>query len=278
MPQLHAKSTKQNYTGAARRVETYAKAHNLDPWEQETWTSWIQSTTARPQGQLSYTKIASAIISLRSRPPLKMLGTHLRASGAEVPIHQAPPISRDHLSHPALLPYRLPVLLAWKTASRWDEITKLQRSALEVIPPSDSHPLQILVDWERNTKASRQDPHRASRWTIMEGSLVDEIAALLNKLQPTEAITHCTTKQIEAVLKKMPGQYSAHSFKAGAIDFATAALQKIPSLSLLEREARLCRLAKHKHPLDPPSTTLRYLRTHLEAARLLGSHESTRLL
>jgi hypothetical protein len=65
--------------------------------------------------------------------------------------------------------------------------------------------------------------------------------------------------------------------KAGALDVVTRKLEAM-NIPPLEKEVRLARLAKHQHPLDPRSTTLRYIRSLPAIARLLGTGETTALL
>lgn len=268
----------RNYTAVARRTEEWAKTQHPIPdlWAPQTWSAWIESTQTRPQGRLSYNKIATAICSLRQKLQGNPLALHRRSllgEGAATPIKQAPPLPRELLDHPTLRPHRLALLVAWKTASRWDEVQRITRESCTILPPTADNPLQVLVDWSDKTKASRCNPHRASRFTLIEGPLTEELRSLLLPLHPRATLTVMTTTALDTILR--PLGFSAHSIKAGALNVAAKALSSRPGL---ESEMLLSRLAKHQHPLDPTTTTLGYLRDHVALARTLGTHQVTRYL
>jgi hypothetical protein len=252
-PSILAQNTIKNYLAVARRAATWAQQQNIqDLWAPTTWSGWIASTNAQPQGRLSYNKCCTAIISLRALiidAPLKLQRRSLLGLGALTPIKQATPILRTFLDHPDLRPHRLAVLIAWKTASRWDEVLRLSRSSCTILPETVTDPARILIDWDNRTKASRTNPHRASRWTIIEGPFTDEISAKLLPLAPTAPITLLSTAQIDRIL--LPHGYSAHSFKAGAMNHIT---RQLPPGQ--DSEVLLARLAKHQHLLDPTAVTL----------------------
>ena len=286
-PALLADNTWWGYLRIARRLDSHWKSMTSSPaqskypdqWNQQFLADWVLSTGARIQGQLSYHKVISALIALRHKAASDILALarkSLLGQGATKPIHQAPAMPRTFLDSPILAQLRLPVMLAWKCAARWDEIQRLKAASCQIIEesttPTEHWPLQILVDWDRNAKASRTQPFRASRYTLIEGNLTEEIAHLLRSLKNQEApITTMTTTQLDRLLRNTP--YTAHSFKAGALDLVTATLE--PSI---ENEARLSRLAKHRHALDPTVTTLAYIRSPIGLARMLGTHLLTRLL
>jgi hypothetical protein len=219
-------------------------------------------------------QLQQAIVSLRALiidAPLKLQRRSLLGMGALTPIKQATPILRTFLDHPDLCPHRLAALIAWKTASRWDEVLRLSRSSCTILPETVTDPARILIDWDNRTKASRTNPHRASRWTIIEGPFTDEISAKLLPLEPTAPITLLSTAEIDRIL--LPHGYSAHSFKAGAMNHIT---RQLPPGQ--DSEVLLARLAKHQHPLDPTAVTLGCIRDHLALALTLGTKRATRLL
>lgn len=269
-PASLADTTFKNYSGIAMRLDTFAKHNQMDPWDHHTMTSWVISTQTAPQGQLSYNKVCSAILKLRAQMlsnPLSLHRKNLAGLGGLIPIAQAPALPIELLSHQALQPHRLAVLLAWKSASRWDEIHRLTKSNFIFISETE-----IIIDWFVNTKASRTDPFRCSRFTVIAGQFTAEIYHALQRLHSTAPVTLMSTTQMAKVLKSV-GQFSAHSFKAGAIDVLTRFMK--PGL---ENEMLLARLAKHKHPLDLPHTSNRYPRDPVTFARFLGTQNATILL
>ena len=104
---------------------------SLDPLADWTWVQFIHSLDVAPSGRLSYLRCASAILAPRARSPLSLALTQPCAQGGLVAQRQAPSLTRAHLDHPILAPHRLGLLLAWKTASRWDEMPRLRRAQIE---------------------------------------------------------------------------------------------------------------------------------------------------
>lgn len=269
-PEALAATTYKKYMGIAVRLDQFAMDHKMLPWEHHTMSSWVISTKVKPQGQMSYNKVCSALLKLRARLLTDSLSLHrknLDGQGALIPITQANPIPLSALDHPALQPHRLAVLLAWSSASRWDEIHKLTKENFILISPEE-----IIIDWFVGTKSSRTDPFRASRFTVLTGQFTREICTLLQPLSQKAPVTLLTTTHIAHLLKRV-GDYSGHSFKAGAVDVVTRSLP--PGLN---SELMLSRIAKHAHPLDLPQTTCRYPRDQIALARFLGTQTLTKFL
>jgi hypothetical protein len=266
-PGALAQSTLTGYLNFARRFEKWASDNRItDLWDESAWVQFIATLQVRPQGEHQYLKIANAILQLRTRSAMALRGRMLQAQGALTPHHQAPAIRATELDHPVLQVARLPVLLAWATASRWDEVSRLTTDAFISMDP-------LILDWHQNTKASRMDPHRASRFTTITGQHTNEIRTALMQLHQGEQITHITTAQITRLLKAIRPALSAHSFKAGAADVLARGV-----VDGTITEAQMARLLKHKHHADPNTTTLRYIRDHVTLALLLGTGEASRLL
>lgn len=267
-PAALAPSTANNYLRLATRLENFA-GEQRDPWGEQVWIDFIHSLRIAPTSRLAYLKCASAILALRSRSLLSLALRQSCAQGGLVAVRQAPPAKREHLDHPMLVPHRLGLLLAWKSASRWDEISRLYPEHI-LISQSD-----LIVDWGQSTKSSRLDPHRASRWTVIRGNDLPEITTLLKACSPQRPITSLSTTALTRLLRlAFPGEgLSAHSIKAGAVDVVARGVQA-GALPL----STLHRLAKHATTNDPPATTLRYVRDHAVLARMLGTGEATQLL
>lgn len=269
-PQALAPSTLNDYVGLARRCEAWSAPRGLDPWLEHTWTSFVFGLGVSANAAHQYLKTASAVLAFRERTSLQLASKQLRAEGALLPKHQAPAILRAQLEHAVLRSHRLPLLLAWKSASRWDEISKL------IVPTSFivMSPTEIIVDWLQETKASRTDPHRASRFTVLLGSDVEELYHLLSQ-HPPGPITSLSTSALTRLLRRaFPGEnLSAHSLKAGAMDVLAAAVVA-GHISISE----MSRIAKHKTPSDPSATTLRYVRDLPTLARALATGRASALL
>ncbi len=280
-PGAHAPSTLQGYTGLAIRFEAWAagEGKTTDLWSEAEWVRWISSLDVRIQGKHQYMKTASAILSLPQRGPLQMAMKGQVANGALVPHKQAPALRQHELLHPALSTEILGCMVCWKTASRWDEVSRLHREAFmfpthEELAELDYPPQEVaIIDWLQETKASRCEPHRASRFAVITGSMTAEIKTRVLALPPKAKITNTTTAGITRLLKVIRPELSAHSFKAGALDVLAAAVVR-GQLS----EAHMARLAKHKHPADPAPTTLRYIRNLSTLALMLGTQEASACL
>ena len=67
---------------------------------------------------------------------------------------------------------------ARKTASRWDETTKLTQKSFF---GATQQPPSIIVDWLQGTKASRTDPHRASRFAVIVGDMTEKTSSLWSR-------------------------------------------------------------------------------------------------
>jgi hypothetical protein len=240
-----------------------------------TITDWILSEPVAPSAKASYLKVAKAIRAAKAKlenNSTQLLSQHLAGLGANIPSKQAPPLQLEHLHHPLLSPHRLALLLAWSTASRWDEIQRLQRDSFIQVSPEE-----IIVDWFTGTKASRTQPFRASRFKVIRSQFTAELAMRLQQIKPGQYITALSTSDITKILKHVDQSLSAHSLKAGALDHVVRRLAD-SGKTHLEQEMAVARLAKHIHPLDPNATTLRYIRSPEALARMLGTGETTALL
>lgn len=269
-----APSTLRSYLSLATRFEAWAaqEGNTSDLWNQAMWVRFISTLEVKTQGKHQYLKTASAILNLRDRGPLQMAMKGQVAAGALLPVHQAPAILHHELLHPVLSAEILGVMTCWKTASRWDEITRLTRESFLFPTNADLTNLQILpqdiviVDWLQDTKASRCDPHRASRYAVIVGRWATEIRERVQALPQGAKITNTTTAGLTRLLKTIRPSLSAHSIKAGALDVLAAAVVR----GDLE-EPIMARMAKHKHHADPSPTTLRYIRNQITAALMLGT-------
>lgn len=274
---IWAPSTLQDRQSLWARFNNFLTDHNL-PLSDQSAALYVSATDVLPSTKLTYAKSLMALFATLhiDCPILRLTAKGLRGEGALVPTHQATPISREHLLQLAdsFSPSdAAAVLLAWKTASRWDEVTRLttdhiiQRTAEE-----------IIIDWKQDTKTSRLEPHRATSYTVISGDWTERINRDLTRT-PHAFLTRVSYDDLILRMTDLfpDRKYSAHSIKRGAMEVATiaAAANNVPPQTVGI-------LAKHK-PTNPPleATTLTYLGTprgKAAAARLIGTERLTKHL
>jgi len=212
----------------------------------------------------------------------------LRAMGAGVPAHQAPAITMDelHKVFAALLDDNVVrnsrraatlLFLAFKTASRWDEVSRLTRQQfLEV------NAQRIIIYWGGNTKTTRMTPYRTDSWVVIEHEMPipQFVLETIAGMQGTEPLLGHTSDWGNTLFKRVLGSKTAvtcHSIKAAAV---SKLVLEVVAGNLEER--MVSRVAKH----EPSSlmstglqtTTLRYARDQVALALALKTQEATRLL
>jgi hypothetical protein len=271
---IWAKSTLKNRTSIYQRFEDWLMVHNR-PMNDHNATLFLEATGAEVQGRHQYGKELMAILN-RIAMPTKRLSfylTGLRGMGALVPRRQMGPLKKEQVRLLAdsqqTLGAKLAVLIAWKTASRWDEVEQLSKESIVMLKEDE-----IIIDWGRSTKATRQDPYRASKYTVIVGDWTSEICAGLRRKKEFAILTKTTTEQIAKQIRSMFGQgYGAHSIKHGAM----TCLVYYAALGQL-RTDQLEIIAKHKSKNEISKTTVRYLQDRQAAARMLGTQEVTKML
>lgn len=242
---------------------------------------FVESTQTTVQTKLTYVKTLAALFRRTSGdllPICSMYSTALRSSGAIIPVHQALPASPEHvdnlLARSSTLPRQVAaIFLLWKTASRWDEISRITGAAIRRAQPEE-----IVIEWLDRTKTSRADPYKSSTWTVVHHfAPMTEIAATLRALRPEELLINMTTQQLATFLRAdvQTSHLTAHSFKRGAL----TQLMRHVSMKRLSPEI-VPRLAKHKSAFEAlPATTIRYASSDpVSTARALGTQEATVLL
>ena len=197
----------------------------------------------------------------------------LAKAAAAKPQNQATPLTKEEieeaLAHLPLGP-RWALWLAWKTASRWDEVMRLLTDSFEFLSPTE-----VLVKFGGETKASGEHPFREEMYPMVEDPRVTQFRNHLATLRPGSPITTWKTRDITAALRKILGKdHGASSIKRGALTL----------LALLAVEGKcdprlIPIMAKHKRP-NPlfPDMTVRYLNNLVAVSRLVGTQSATRLL
>lgn len=273
---MWAESTLNDRQNLWRRLHTWTSTRGL-PIDAVTATMFCMATGVAPQGQLAYVKTFSAILGKMGldNSPLLTTASALRASGAAIPNNQDVPIPKQVLlrwaaeQEPSL---RLCTFIAWKTASRWGEVWKLNSIQFLLASPEE-----VIIDWWTTPKARRRDPFRASRFVVIKGHLTDEIASLFQSLQPFTVLCSVTTAQLDALWcsDASMNQYRAHSIKRGA----TSHLMEKQDEGVVIPGELLDRLTKHEHGTEKVSpATLRYGANPIATARYLDTAKVTQHL
>lgn len=269
-----AKSTLSKRKNLYLRFNEWLARHHR-PLTDHSATLFLESTGVTKQARHQYGKELMAILNRMqySTSRLSLYLTGLRALGALMPIKQAKPMPREQVLK-IVANGRIPqdvkvaLMVAWKTASRWGEVELLTGENFIHRAPD-----QIIIDWERKTKTTRSDPYRASKYTVIEGEMTEEIFRTVATMGPEQNLTRHTTKQLEKILRNLGGGYSAHSIKHGAM----AHLVRLGAQGLVTVD-QLELIAKHKKASQIAPTTVRYLQDKVATARFLGTQAVTRLL
>lgn len=295
---VFAASTLNNRESIYQRYLLYVNRHHLHIGSQSAclFLQSLAGQLGKPvtiQGQHQYGKDLMAIMNYGhvDTTILSLYLKGLRAMGALVPIAQAIPMMKEHVvEFSQLIPQprtRWAVLVAWKAASRWEDLYDLPFSSIV-----ESSPERVIIDWMRNTKSTRMDPYRMSRYTVIEGDLTSQIHELFLTIQAspdrmfsdecatTPVLTKCTTSKMAELLKvystrlALPTHYTCHSFKHGALNHAMHAIANGAKVD----PTKVALLAKHKMVTDLVSVTVRYIQDRASAALVFGTQEVTRLL
>lgn len=226
---------------------------------------WVLSLGIRAAGKQSYVKVAKAIFQLLERPMTQIASRSLARLAAQDELEQAPAIMPWEIASPLLRDIFPQLLLAWKTASRWDEMTRLTPESMPLITTEE-----IIIDWDTETKGSQLNQFRASQFAVIRGDGTELLARWLWSLPTDQPVTTMDQSAVVRRLKQVSPRLSAHSIKAGALDHL---LRSGASLELIPR------LSKHMDDAhDPPPTLLRYFRDRIALARALGTGALTVLL
>jgi hypothetical protein len=227
--------------------------------------------------RLTYAKSLSAVLHKRfttTTPVLKMYMSGLVAQGATRPTFQAKPISRAEVD--ALLPTLSPdiqafCLLAWKTAARWGDMSSLTTQSFKLLTPT-----RIVLNWGQ-TKTTRFTPFAPTLWAVIDDVSPTRLQPIINRvrqLQADEPFLSMTTEAFDRLMYSRKLQWTAHSFKRGAITFL---INQVATRKLEFRYLAL--LAKHKDALhNYPESTLRYADDEIALATMLGTQHATVLL
>ncbi|KAK7199535.1 hypothetical protein NESM_000931000 [Novymonas esmeraldas] len=274
---LWARRTWKQMESLWSRLHAYAAQRAL-PISDQTATLFVHDLDVAPTTKVGY---ASSLANLFRKMglPSEVLRTYAqsqRGLGGARPTNQATPIPRaELLAIAAAQPTRLQValLLAWKTASRWDDIARMTKRSLLSLREDE-----IIVDFGSETKTSRARPFRPEMLVVVKGDLTATIAAYLQRMLGSRhwskdaRLFPYPTSAIRELLR--PAGYKAHSIKRGALTYVA---QRMVGTDIpLHLVGVLARHAASTVNIAP--VTLRYLQDVRAAARLIGTGSLTQLL
>lgn len=245
------------------KCQRWLQAHRR-PCTADNVLLWVFAQQVATTSQAAYLALMAGIFREIGQPrePLVRALAMVRAVGANQEPKQAVPLTATEVSDlvrrwPDMA---LPMMIAWKTASRWGDVENLRRK--DFIWVSDD---EVIVDWGTLPKGRRGDPNVPARWTVIRGRWVDVIARMVR--QTGGRITTVSTSMLDRRLADSGMPWTAHSFKVGA---TRALLQQGVDWTLLQR------LLKHS---EGGAVTVRYMTADpLAAARALRTGELTLLL
>ena len=136
---------------------------------QTTAAIMVQRKGVAIQTKLSYAKNLQTILRSMGEETTVISAyiAGLRVMGAEKPIKQADPITKQQLLEIECPPHvKTALLLAWKTASRMDEIARLEKDSIV-----ESTPEMIVVNFSDRTKKSRGKPFLPENMCVVTGDL-----------------------------------------------------------------------------------------------------------
>jgi len=280
------------WRGRASVLSQYCRAHKTDPTDitPEKVVAFIMAKLHSRQISLqtAHTYLASlrALQRTFTADPMSLLSRALIRKGALIPEAQALPLSKPLLYQWLdRLPIQLmvPVFLAWKTASRWDDMVHLQRRDVKILNEKE-----LVISFGAKTKTTRANPFRPDTTVLVaHETAMTQVVAYLDRLPESALLTSLTTATFERLIRtlevppewkrRFPGtlsHFTAHSLKRGAVHHLASEAGEgrlDPRLIPL--------LARHKDPLHGyPEMTFRYAADAVPLARALGSQRATLLL
>lgn len=282
MRSIWANNTWNQRISLQGRLDAFRKFHHLSDKSDLAldWSIILFATSTRtiPSSRMTYVKSLAALYRRQEHdlPLCSLFSTALRAT-ATIPTHQAVPATMEAVDRAIQLAsdntrLQLAIWIAFKTASRADEVFRLTRKAFLVNEPNE-----IVIEWMGNTKTSRLDPWRTSSWVVIHHHApMTHFNKIISGLDEDSPLLDMPTTHLTSWLSRdnSTRSLSAQSFKRGALTYlAQMAIGGLLDLSLIPR------LAKHKVEFDVfPATTLRYLGDRVILAKLLRTQEATVLI
>lgn len=242
-----APQTLRNYTNSTAAFLEFRSGLPTQMSTELAAVLWAETELARgvrPQGVIQYLKDLSAACTHMGTPllHLKHYKSALKREGALRPIEQAAPIPKEvayeliqtainaHEDHIAVH-----LMVMWFTASRFDDVQKLQPTRLRPERALNDAKHQWNVDYCRSK--SNQFYLGGSSKMILPLPLHHYLRDFLSRRALRTTLTECTYNDVDRFLKEKAPDYTCHSFKRGALQ---AMLQGGVQLPLLQA------IAKHR--------------------------------
>jgi hypothetical protein len=232
---------------------------------QTTAAIMVQKKAVAIQTKLSYAKNLQTILRSMGEETTVISAyiAGLRVMGAEKPIKQADPITKQQLLNidcPANV--KTALALAWKTASRMDEIARLTKESI-----LENTPTRIIIDFSDRTKMSRGKPFLPENFCVVMGDLT----AMLHENLPAAMDNWPSRSELS---KYLPHPFTDHGIKHGA----ALVLMEAAAEGMFDKDL-VSLVLKHQDKRAITKTTITYCGGRLDlAARVLGTQGATAFL
>lgn len=265
-----ATSTRTQRNRLWNRFTDWRTSHNL-PQGDEAMIMFIVSTDVKARSGLTY------LTNLKSRAYpkdlLESFSRGLRRQAASEPVQGALPASRETMFQAMLLAPlepRMFLYLAWRTASRFDEVSNLTAANFLQTSPN------VVIWWKNASKTSQLEPEQARFFTVVtppHPTLHDPFwTAATRFFCAFQGWSPETREQARMWMNSVDRQLTDHSCKVGALDrlLGLSATGQVPLQAV-------SMLAKHKGAEAGflSNTTTGYARNHLQLALALNTKEAT---
>lgn len=274
---LWTQRTWKQYSSLWSRFYRYAALRSL-PMSDRTAALFINDMEVQATTKSAYASQMANLLTRMGLPnsALRLLAHAQRGAGATQPRRQSSPIPKSVLvevAHAQDTRTCVGLLLAWKTASRWSDVSRCAKNSFVHVTPE-----RIIMNFGNRTKTSRHNVARPELLVVVEGDFTLEISAYLLPLMRSRKVRGETrlfpieTAKIREILR--PYGYKAHSVKRGALAHVVEAMEgKDIPLYLIGV------LARHASSLQfLPPVTLQYLSNVPKLAVLIGTQKLTALL
>ena len=208
-----ARSTWANRIALWERWRNYHATHQMVSTD-ASMTAFVETRQVLPQTKFQYARELAALAA-RFRMPDQILRLYIhgqQARWAAVPLRQAVPATRLQIARlMSLLQPRdaTAVFLAWKSASRWNDVQQLCR---ENFVKCDDQ--AIIIRWGV-TKTTRRQPYQPHQYTVVIDQNMSRHVNTIRRLRPRESLTKLSTQQLVERMKSDPelSALGAHSIK-----------------------------------------------------------------
>lgn len=264
-----AQSTLRQREGVWHRFQQFCRSKRVMPTE-SALVNFVSSLKLQASSALTY--VSALKNTMTPKDLLTRYTQGLRRLKARQEIKHAPPLLHSQWQ---LLLWRLPLqarmflYIAWRTASRLDDVERMTARTFIQVSPT-----QTVLWWGAETKSSQEEPEQARFYTVLTPPNYPEGQRWWNEATTffmTFRQWDPTTRSIvHNAMKSLDPNLSDHSVKVGAIDrlLSLAVQHQIP-LDLVSL------VAKHKGAGPLATTTSLYARNKVALAVALGTQKAT---